>query len=400
VTIDEQVKIIRRGIVDLVSEEDLRKKLARDVPLRIKVGFDPTAPDLHLGHTVVMHKMRQFQELGHDVTFLIGDFTGRIGDPSGKSKTRPPLTEEQVKKNAETYKAQVFKILDPQKTTVRFNSEWGDSLTPAAMLKLMSCCTVARMMERDDFAKRYAEQSPIAIHEFMYPLLQAYDSVVLRTDVEMGGTDQIFNLLMGRTLQGHYGIESQCAITVPLLVGLDGVTKMSKSHGNYIGVMEPPADQFGKAMSISDDLMWNWYELISVRSMEEISDMRARVQAGTLHPKLVKEDLAFEIVARYWGEEAAQSARDGFNNVFARGGIPEDAITWSAPEGEESTPVSILAATGLVPSRGEAKRKIAAGSLKVNGEKLTDGLTPLPAGEYTLKYGKKGFVVLTVKNDG
>ena len=305
-----------------------------------------------------------------------------------------------MKKNAETYKAQVFKILDPQKTTVRFNSEWGDSLTPAEMLRLMSSCTVARMMERDDFAKRYAEQSPIAIHEFMYPLLQAYDSVVLRTDVEMGGTDQIFNLLMGRTLQGHYGIESQCAITVPLLVGLDGVTKMSKSHGNYIGVMEPPADQFGKAMSISDDLMWNWYELISVRSMEEISDMRARVQAGTLHPKLVKEDLAFEIVARYWGEEAAQSARDGFNNVFAKGGIPEDAIAWSAPEGEESTPVSILAATGLVPSRGEAKRKIAAGSLKVNGEKLTDGLTPLPAGEYTLKYGKKGFVVLTVKNDG
>ena len=399
-TIDEQVKIIRRGIVDLVSEEDLRKKLARDAPLNIKVGFDPTAPDLHLGHTVVMHKMRQFQELGHNVTFLIGDFTGRIGDPSGKSKTRPPLTEEQVRKNAETYKEQVFKILDPEKTSVRFNSEWGDSLTPAELLRLMSCCTVARMLERDDFARRYAEQSPIAIHEFMYPLLQAYDSVVLRSDVEMGGTDQIFNLLMGRTLQGHYGIESQCAITVPLLVGLDGVTKMSKSHGNYIGVMEPPADQFGKAMSISDDLMWNWYELISVRSMDEISDMRARVQAGSLHPKLVKEDLAFEIVARYWGEEAARSARDGFNNVFARGGIPEDAVTWIAVEGEESTPVSILAAAGLVPSRGEAKRKIAAGSLKVNGEKLTDGLTPLPEGEYTLKYGKKGFVVLTVKKNG
>ena len=399
-TIDEQVKIIRRGIVDLVSEEDLRKKLARDAPLNIKVGFDPTAPDLHLGHTVVMHKMRQFQELGHNVTFLIGDFTGRIGDPSGKSKTRPPLTEEQVRKNAETYKEQVFKILDPEKTSVRFNSEWGDSLTPAELLRLMSCCTVARMLERDDFARRYSEQSPIAIHEFMYPLLQAYDSVVLRSDVEMGGTDQIFNLLMGRTLQGHYGIESQCAITVPLLVGLDGVTKMSKSHGNYIGVMEPPADQFGKAMSISDDLMWNWYELISVRSMDEISDMRARVQAGSLHPKLVKEDLAFEIVARYWGEEAAQSARDGFNNVFARGGIPEDAVTWIAVEGEESTPVSILAAAGLVPSRGEAKRKIAAGSLKVNGEKLADGLTPLPAGEYTLKYGKKGFVVLTVKKNG
>ena len=396
-TIDEQVKIIRRGIVDLVSEEDLRKKLARDKPLNIKVGFDPTAPDLHLGHTVVMHKMRQFQELGHNVTFLIGDFTGRIGDPSGKSKTRPPLTEEQVKKNAETYKEQVFKILDPAKTTVLFNSQWGDKLTPAELLKLMSSCTVARMMERDDFAKRYAEQSPIAIHEFMYPLLQAYDSVVLHTDVEMGGTDQIFNLLMGRTLQWHYGIESQCAITVPLLVGLDGLNKMSKSHGNYIGVMESPADQFGKAMSISDDLMWNWYELISVKSMDEINDLRARVQAGSLHPKLVKEELASEIVCRYHGEEAARAARDGFNNVFAKGGIPEDAITWSAVSGDESTPISILASAGLVPSRGEAKRKIAAGSLRINGEKVTDGLTPLPAGEYTLKYGKKGFIVLTVK---
>ncbi|WP_346666256.1 tyrosine--tRNA ligase [uncultured Mailhella sp.] len=397
-TIDEQVKIIRRGIVDLVSEEDLRKKLARDKPLNIKVGFDPTAPDLHLGHTVVIHKMRQFQELGHNVTFLIGDFTGRIGDPSGKSKMRPPLTEEEVKKNAETYKEQVFKILDPEKTTVAFNSEWGDKLTPADFLRLMSNCTVARMMERDDFAKRYRENTPIAIHEFMYPLLQAYDSVMLRTDVEMGGTDQIFNLLMGRTLQGHYGIEAQCALTMPLLVGLDGERKMSKSYGNYIGVMEAPADQFGKAMSISDDLMWNWYELISVKSLEEIADMKARVQAGTLHPKLVKEELAMEIVARYHGEEAARAAREGFNNVFGKGGIPEDAITWSVNSAEDDcSPVAILAATGLVPSRGEAKRKIAAGSLKVNGEKLTDGLSALPAGEYTLKYGKKGFVVLTVK---
>ena len=397
-TIDEQVKIIRRGIVDLVSEEDLRKKLARDKPLNIKVGFDPTAPDLHLGHTVVIHKMRQFQELGHNVPFLIGDFPGRIGDPSGKSKTRPPLTEEEVKKNAETYKEQVFKILDPEKTTVAFNSEWGDQLTPADFLRLMSNCTVARMMERDDFAKRYRENTPIAIHEFMYPLLQAYDSVMLRTDVEMGGTDQIFNLLMGRTLQGHYGLEAQCALTMPLLVGLDGERKMSKSYGNYIGVMEAPSDQFGKAMSISDELMWNWYELISVKSLEEIADMKARVQEGTLHPKLVKEELAMEIVARYHGEEAARAAREEFNNVFRKGGIPEDAITWSVNSAEDDcSPVAILAATGLVPSRGEAKRKIAAGSLKVNGEKITDGLTALPAGEYTLKYGKKGFVVLTVK---
>lgn len=398
-TIDEQVKILRRGIVDLVNEEDLRKKLAGNKPLNIKVGFDPTAPDLHLGHTVVIHKMRQFQELGHSVTFLIGDFTGRIGDPSGKSKTRPPLTEEQVKANAETYKEQVFKILDPAATTVAFNSTWGDQLKPADFLHLMSCCTVARMMERDDFAKRFKENAPIAIHEFMYPLLQAYDSVMLHTDVEMGGTDQIFNLLMGRNLQGHFGQEAQCVLTMPLLVGLDGEHKMSKSYGNYIGVMEAPADQFGKAMSISDELMWNWYELISARSLEEIADMKARVLSGSLHPKLVKEELALEIVARYHGEAAAQAAREGFNNVFARGGIPEDAIAWSVNAGPESSPVAILSATGLTPSRGEAKRKIAAGSLRVNGEKLVDALTPLPAGEYTLKYGKKGFVVLTVKEE-
>ena len=396
-TIDEQVKIIRRGIVDLVSEEDLRKKLAKDKPLNIKVGFDPTAPDLHLGHTVVIHKMRQFQEMGHNVTFLIGDFTGRIGDPSGKSKTRPPLTEEQVKANAETYKEQVFKILDPKTTTVAFNSAWGDQLKPGDFLHLMSCCTVARMMERDDFAKRFKENAPIAIHEFMYPLLQAYDSVMLHTDVEMGGTDQIFNLLMGRNLQGHFGQEAQCVLTMPLLVGLDGEHKMSKSYGNYIGVMEAPSDQFGKAMSISDELMWNWYELISARSLEEIADMKARVESGSLHPKLVKEELAMEIVARYHGEDAAKAARESFNNVFTKGGIPEDAITWSVESGDESSPVAILAATGLVPSRGEAKRKIAAGSLKVNGEKHVDAFTPLPAGDYTLKYGKKGFVVLTVK---
>ena len=396
-SIDEQVKIIRRGIVDLVSEEDLRKKLARDKPLNIKVGFDPTAPDLHLGHTVVIHKMRQFQELGHNVTFLIGDFTGRIGDPTGKSKTRPPLTEEQVNKNAETYKEQVFKILDPAKTNVAFNSEWCGAFTPGDFLRLMSNTTVARMMERDDFAKRYRENSPISLHEFMYPLLQGYDSVALKADVEMGGTDQIFNLLMGRTLQSHYGLEPQCALTMPLLVGLDGEQKMSKSYGNYIGVAEAPADQFGKAMSISDDLMWKWYELISVKSMDEIEDMRARVLAGSLHPKLVKEELAMEIVARYHGDEAALAAREGFNNVFKKGGIPEDAITYSIEAGDDSCPVAILAATGLVPSRGEAKRKITAGSLKVNGEKHMDGFAPLPAGEYTLKYGKKGFVVLTVK---
>lgn len=396
--IDRQMAVIKRGVAELIDEKELRKKLERGTPLRVKVGFDPTAPDLHLGHTVVMHKMRHFQELGHQIIFLIGDFTGRIGDPSGRSETRPPLTEEQVIANAETYKKQVFKILDPEKTIVEFNSHWLGKMDASDFIRLASSYTVARMMERDDFEKRFREQRPISIHEFIYPLCQGYDSVALKADVEMGGTDQKFNLLVGRNLQAHYGMESQCILTMPLLEGLDGVRKMSKSYGNYIGVMEAPADQFGKAMSISDDLMWNWYELISVKSLEEIADMKARVQAGTLHPKLVKEELAMEIVARYHGEEAARAAREGFNNVFGKGGIPEDAITWSVNSAEDDcSPVAILAATGLVPSRGEAKRKIAAGSLKVNGEKLTDGLTALPAGEYTLKYGKKGFVVLTVK---
>lgn len=395
-TIDEQVKIIRRGIVDLVSEEDLRKKLARDKPLNIKVGFDPTAPDLHLGHTVVIHKMRQFQELGHNVTFLIGDFTGRIGDPSGKSKTRPPLTEEEVKANAETYKEQVFKILDPEKTTVGFNSEWGDKLTPAEFLRLMSSCTVARMMERDDFAKRYRENSPIAIHEFMYPLLQAYDSVMLHTDVEMGGTDQIFNLLMGRTLQGHYGMEAQCALTMPLLVGLDGERKMSKSYGNYIGIDEAPSEIFGKVMAISDELMWRYYELLSFKSLEEIATLKEDVAQGRVHPKAAKEMLAHEMVSRYHSEKDADEARQGFNAVFASGGVPDDAPCHTCAQGDDSTPPAFLEAAGLVKSRGEAKRLIKEGALSVDGQRCDDAMSPLAAGEYVIKLGKKRFLRLTV----
>ena len=395
--IDEQVKIIRRGIHDLISEADLRKKLARNKPLEIKVGFDPTAPDLHLGHTVVMHKMRHFQELGHNVTFVIGDFTGRIGDPSGRSETRPPLTEEQVLENAETYKTQLFKILDPEKTIVAFNSKWLNSLTPFEFLKLMSNCTVARMMERDDFSKRYKEERPIAIHEFFYPLAQAYDSVALKTDIEMGGTDQTFNLLMGRTLQSHYGQEPQCVITLPLLEGLDGVRKMSKSYGNYIGIAEPAADQFGKTMSISDELMWRYYELLSDKSLEEIAKLRNEVETGIRHPKTVKEELAFKIVFRYHGKEAAEEARQGFNAVFAKGGVPDDAPSFECEEGEASSPVSFLAAANLAPSKSEAKRLVAQGSLSVNDEKYSDAFQPLKKGEYTIKLGKKRFLLLSVK---
>lgn len=396
-SIDEQIRIIRRGVVDLISEEDLRKKLMRDKPLNIKVGFDPTAPDLHLGHTVVMHKMRHFQELGHNVIFLIGDFTGRIGDPSGRSETRPPLTEEQVKENAETYKKQVFKILDPEKTTVEFNSKWLSALTSYEFLRLASNCTVARMMERDDFSKRYKEERPIAIHEFFYPLAQAYDSVALCADVEMGGTDQTFNLLMGRTMQGHYKQEAQCIITVPLLEGLDGVRKMSKSYGNYIGIDESPVDQFGKVMSISDELMWRYYELLSDKSLEEIADLRGQVEGNARHPKIVKEELAYEIVHRYHGEVPAQEARDNFNSVFAKGGVPEDAPSLVCSSGTESAPIAFLSNSKLVASKGEARRLVAQGSLTVNGEKWADPLEALPIGDYTIKLGKKRFLMLTVK---
>ena len=397
VTIDEQIKIIRRGAVDLISEEDLRKKLARDKPLNIKLGADPTAPDLHLGHTVIIRKLRHFQDLGHTVTFLIGDFTGMIGDPSGRSETRPALTPEQVKSNAETYKQQIFKILDPEKTVLDFNSRWHGAMNAVDFIRLGSHMTLARMLERDDFAKRYREERPIALHELYYPLLQGYDSVALHTDVELGGTDQTFNLLVGRTLQSHYGQEPQCVLTMPLLEGLDGVRKMSKTYGNYIGIAEPAADQFGKAMSISDELMWKYYELLSDKSLEEIDDMRRRVEEGTLHPKLAKEELAMEIVRRFHGEEAARLAREGFNAVFAKGGVPDDAPTWVCHCGEGSSPVAFLADSGLAASRGKAKRLIAQGSLSVNDERWNDALTPLPAGDYTIKLGKKRFLLLTVK---
>lgn len=395
--IDRQMALIRRGVAELIDEGELRKKLARGTPLRVKVGFDPTAPDLHLGHTVVMHKMRHFQELGHTVVFLIGDFTGRIGDPSGRSETRPPLTEEQVMANAETYKKQVFKILDPEKTEVVFNSHWLGQMDATAFIKLASSYTVARMMERDDFEKRFREQRPISIHEFLYPLCQGYDSVALKADVEMGGTDQKFNLLVGRTLQAHYGQESQCILTMPLLEGTDGVRKMSKSYGNYIGIDEPAPEIFGKVMGISDSLMWRYYELLSARSLDDIAALKADVESGRVHPKAAKEALAHEMVSRYHSQDAADAARQGFNAVFAGGGVPDDAPALTCTSSDDSTPPAFLEAAGLVKSRGEAKRLIREGALSLDGKRCDDAVSPLPAGEYVVRLGKKRFLKLTVQ---
>ena len=393
---DLQMAAIKRGVAELINEEELRKKIARGTPLRVKVGFDPTAPDLHLGHTVVMHKMRHFQELGHSVTFLIGDFTGRIGDPSGRSETRPPLSEEQVLANAETYKKQVFKILDPQKTEVAFNSAWLGQMGAADFIRLASSYTVARMMERDDFEKRFRELRPIAIHEFPYPLCQGYDSVALKSDVELGGTDQKFNLLMGRGLQAHYGQESQCILTMPLLEGTDGVRKMSKSYGNYIGIDEAPDQIFGKIMGISDELMWRYYELLSAKSLDDIAALREAVRTGSAHPKTAKEELAHEMVSRYHSIDAADAARQGFNAIFADGGVPADMPEHCCAQGEDSSPPVFLEAAGLVKSRGEAKRLIKEGALSLDGQRWDDA-APLPQGSYVVRLGKKRFLRLTVR---
>lgn len=398
--LERQMAQIRRGAAEIINEEELRKKLVRGLPLRVKVGFDPTAPDLHLGHTVVMHKMRHFQELGHHIIFLIGDFTGRIGDPSGRSETRPPLTEEQVQENAQTYRKQVFKILDPEKTEVAFNSSWFSKMDAAGFLKLASSYTVARMLERDDFEKRFREQRPIAIHEFIYPLCQGYDSVALKADVEMGGTDQKFNLLVGRALQGQYGQPGQCVLTMPLLEGTDGVRKMSKTYGNYIGIDEEPEIMFGKLMAISDDLMWRYYELLSAASLEEIASMRAAVASGAEHPKSVKENLAKELVNRYHGPQAGEQACQQFNAVYAGGNFPDNAPMLEVSEGEDSAPVSFLEAAHLVKSRGDAKRLIKEGALSVNGERCDDAATPLVAGEYRCRLGKKRFLLLKVQKQG
>ena len=373
----KQLEIIRRGVEDFIGEEELAEKLKSGKTLRIKLGMDPTAPDLHFGHTVVLNKLRQFQDLGHQVIFLIGDFTAQIGDPSGKSVTRPPLSKEQVLANAETYKDQVFKILDPDKTEIRFNSEWMDKMTAVDMVRLAAKYTVARILERDDFHKRYAENRPIAIHEFLYPLTQGYDSVPLACDVELGGTDQKFNLLVGRDIQREYGLSPQAVITMPLLEGLDGVQKMSKSLGNYVGIFESANEMFGKIMSISDELMWRWFELLSFRSLEDIAGLKQAAQAGR-NPRDIKFELAHELVARFHDEAAASAAQQAFVNRFAKGEIPDD-VEEIALQGVSGI-AHVLKEAGLVDSTSEAFRQIKQGAVKIDGEKVTDKDWQFPAG--------------------
>ncbi|HBO5559325.1 TPA: tyrosine--tRNA ligase [Pseudomonas aeruginosa] len=395
-SVEEQLALIQRGADEILVEAELVAKLKRGQPLRIKAGFDPTAPDLHLGHTVLINKLRQFQDLGHQVIFLIGDFTGMIGDPSGKSVTRPPLTREQVLENAETYKSQVFKILDPAKTEVAFNSTWMDQLTPADFIRLASQYTVARMLERDDFSKRYASNQPIAIHEFLYPLVQGYDSVALKADVELGGTDQKFNLLMGRELQRAYGQEAQVILTMPLLEGLDGVKKMSKSLGNYIGIQEAPGVMYSKLVSIPDTLMWRYFELLSFRSLDEIDSFRKDVEAGA-NPRDIKIKLAEEIVARFHGEEAAASAHKSAGNRLKDGELPEDLPEIELSSPEDMPVASVLNKAGLVKNAAAARDLLGAGSVKVDGQ-VVDHTFMLALGETRVfQAGKKAFARITLK---
>lgn len=395
-SVEEQLALIQRGADEILVEAELVAKLKRGQPLRIKAGFDPTAPDLHLGHTVLINKLRQFQDMGHQVIFLIGDFTGMIGDPSGKSVTRPPLTREQVLENAETYKSQVFKILDPAKTEVAFNSSWMDQLTPADFIRLASQYTVARMLERDDFSKRYASNQPIAIHEFLYPLVQGYDSVALKADVELGGTDQKFNLLMGRELQRAYGQEAQVILTMPLLEGLDGVKKMSKSLGNYIGIQEAPGVMYSKLVSIPDTLMWRYFELLSFRSLDEIDSFRKDVEAGA-NPRDIKIKLAEEIVARFHGEGAAASAHKSAGNRLKDGELPEDLPEIELSSPEDMPVASVLNKAGLVKNAAAARDLLGAGSVKVDGQ-VVDRTFMLALGETRVfQAGKKAFARITLK---
>lgn len=383
-TPEEQFDLIARGTVDILVRDEFHEKLKEGRPLVIKAGFDPTAPDLHLGHTVLLNKLKLFQDLGHEVVFLIGDFTGMIGDPTGKSATRPPLSAEDVARNAETYARQVFRILDEARTRVVFNSEWFRDMHAADMIKLAGQQTVARMLEREDFSKRYTNGQSISLHEFLYPLVQGYDSVALKADVELGGTDQTFNLLMGRQLQAHYGQPPQTVVTLPLLEGIDGVHKMSKSLNNYIGIDEPADEIFGKTMRISDALMWRWYELLSEKPISAIEIMRRRVEAGE-NPKAAKEELAEELAARFHGQAAAANAREAFNARFARGELPADIpeVTFVSPP--QGIPVGVLLReTGLTASSSEANRLIRQGAVRIDGEKVAaadllvpQGATPL-----------------------
>ena len=392
----EQMDRLKRGVIEIISEEELYKKLEESYkkkhPLRIKAGFDPTAPDIHIGHTVLLEKMLQLQKLGHDVIFLIGDFTGMIGDPSGKNEMRKPLTESEVQANAMTYKEQIFKILDPDKTTIAFNSEWMQKLSAQELISLTRTYTVARMLERDDFKTRFAKQNPIGIHEFLYPLIQGYDSVVLEADVELGGTDQKFNLLVGRELQRHYNQQPQVVLMMPLLEGLDGVKKMSKSLNNYIGITEPADIIFGKVMSVNDSLMLRYYELLSRISNEELQNLKEGIDKTTIHPMKAKENLAQEIVARFWGADVAREACESFHKVFSKKEDPDDMpvkeITWK----EETLWLPyILKNAEIVKSTSEAIRLINQGAVSVNHERCQNPDTKLPCAEYIIKTGKRRF---------
>ncbi len=393
----EQMALIRRGAVEILVEEELAKKIERSLatghPLRIKAGFDPTAPDLHLGHTVLIQKLKHFQDLGHQVIFLIGDFTGMIGDPSGKSETRKPLTEAEVRENAKTYERQIFKILDPQRTIVDFNSRWMKPMTAQGLIELAAKHTVARMLEREDFHQRFINHAPISIHEFLYPLIQGYDSVALRADVELGGTDQKFNLLVGRELQREYGQEPQVVLTMPLLEGLDGVNKMSKSLGNYVGIDEPPQEMFGKLMSISDELMLRYYELLSDLSVADLERLKADLASGALHPRVAKENLAKEIVGRYHSPAAAEDAARQFAAIFREGALPEEIeeVHLAVTEPALWLP-KILQMAGLTGSTSEARRLIQQGGVQVDGVRVSDVDLELTAGQaYLLRVGKRKF---------
>jgi tyrosyl-tRNA synthetase len=393
----QAVETIRRGCEELIVEEELLRKLATGRKLRVKLGLDPTAPDLHLGHTVVINKLRHFQDLGHQVQFLIGDFTGMIGDPTGKNQTRPPLTREQILANAQTYRDQVFKILDPDKTRILFNSEWSDKLGAEGMIRLASRYTVARLLERDDFARRMKNSQPIAVHELLYPLMQGYDSVAMQADVELGGTDQKFNLLVGRELQKDYGQEPQVIVTMPLLEGLDGKEKMSKSLGNYVGIAEPPREIFGKLMSISDQLMWRYIELLSFEPLAEVRKWKAEVAAGG-NPRDVKVRFAKEIVARFHGKPAAEAAEADFAQRFREGALPDEMpeVAVSAPGG--ISVAQLLKQAGLTPSVSEAQRMIEQGGVKFDGERVTDkALRIAPPRTLVAQVGKRRFARITIR---
>ena len=396
-TIEDQLHIIKRGCDELLLEAELKEKLASGRPLRIKAGFDPTAPDLHLGHTVLLNKMRQLQELGHEAMFLIGDFTGMIGDPTGKNVTRKPLSRDDVIENARTYEQQIFKILDPEKTLVMFNSSWMGAMSSADLISLAAKHTVARMLERDDFSKRYASGQPIAVHEFLYPLIQGYDSVAMKADMELGGTDQKFNLLVGRELQKHYGQSPQVVLTMPILEGLDGVQKMSKSLGNYIGINEVPDEMFGKLMSVSDELMWRYLELLSFRPMSEIEQWKRDVAAGA-NPRDIKIKLAEEVIERFHSRADAERAHQNFIDRFQKGAMPDEMpeVTLSA-EGTALSLVQALKQAGLTASTSEAIRMIGQGGVKVNGNKVDDKGIALPQGEtVVVQVGKRKFARITV----